>query len=78
MFLTLHVCSMLIITEMELMNHLASVPNANKVILLQCDSQECTQVHGVNTPNGWQFLEGLKNGNDVTNRILMMEMDDTE
>ena len=52
--------------------------DAARVLLMECDQQECAMVEGWNESDGWHFANTLEEGRHSKSEILMMSIDDDE
>ena len=57
--------------------------DAARVVLIDCDQQDCSMIDGTKMADGWHFENRLggdvdTNGPDHHTQFLMMELEDTE
>ena len=72
--------SISITSDKKLQQNLA---DASRAVILECDQEECVQVECVKGSNGeWQCEVGLEfktnSAGPVSQRVVMMDIDDTE
>lgn len=76
--LTFNITSVLL--DPEVVHHIAQMgEEAARVVLMECDQEECVMVDGWKEMDGWHFSEGLQEGHGPHNhKVLMWDLDDTE